>query len=75
VAQLERLAQGWILDGDIRQHCRNTLEARRSLTRRLLWFLRDRELSSCGPHELRAFLVALGRRDTDPPARPGSSFV
>jgi hypothetical protein len=44
VLQLERMAQGWLLDGDIRQHSRRTLEARRSLLDRLLWFLRDRQL-------------------------------
>src|SRR5262245_14097639 len=60
-AQLERPAQGWILDGGIRQHSRHTLEARRSLTRRLRWFLRDREAPSYGTHELRAFVAAVGR--------------
>jgi len=58
-AELLQLGQGWLLDGEIRQLSKRTLEARRFLVEKLLWFLRQREYPACGTHELRAFLAYL----------------
>jgi site-specific recombinase XerD len=56
VAELARYAQDWLLDGEIRQLSRCTLDARRFLVDKLLWFFREREYGVCGKSELRAFL-------------------
>jgi hypothetical protein len=48
-ADLQDLIQGWVDDGEIRQLSPRTLEERRAITGKLLWFLKDRELPTCGP--------------------------
>jgi site-specific recombinase XerD len=53
----ERHIEGWLLDGEIRQLSPRTLEERRNVTGKLLWFLTDRELPACGTPEFRAFLA------------------
>jgi site-specific recombinase XerD len=59
--ELERHMEGWLLDGEIRQLSRRTLQERRILVGRLLWFLRQQEFESIGKPELRAYLAYLGR--------------
>jgi integrase/recombinase XerC len=60
VGDLSRHAQGWLLDGEVRQLSPNTLAARKNVVEKLLWFLRHKELESCGAPELRAFLAYIG---------------
>jgi integrase/recombinase XerC len=60
VGELARNIQGWLLDGEVRQHSPNTLARRRIVTEKLIWFLRHKELEQCGAPELRAFLAYLG---------------
>ncbi|HZT41462.1 MAG TPA: tyrosine-type recombinase/integrase [Chthonomonadaceae bacterium] len=59
VNDLERYAEGWLLAGEIDQHSSRTLDSRRSILNKLLWFLRQKELSCCGTMELRQFLAYL----------------
>jgi site-specific recombinase XerD len=59
VAELETLARGWLLDGQIRQHSKATLSARTLLVEKLLWYLKQQEFEVCGIHELRSFLAYL----------------
>lgn len=62
-ADLEKIAGGWFLDGEIRQLSERTLNARRDLVRKLVWFLRQRNCENCGLDELRAFLTYVSRGD------------
>lgn len=61
LADIERNAEGWLLDGEIRQHSDTTLANRRLILDKLLWFLRDRSYPTCGLPELRQFLAYIGR--------------
>lgn len=63
--QLEQFAEGWLLDGEIRQHSPQTRAVRRIVLDKLLWFLRERGAASCGGIELRRFLayVSTGHRE------------
>jgi len=59
LAELDRYAKGWLLDSEIRQLSPGTLASRRLVVEKLLWFLRQQELSTCGTMELRQFLAYL----------------
>ncbi len=61
VPELERNAQGWLLDCEIRQHSRAATATRRIILDKLLWFLRTNEYPTCGVRELRGFLAYLTR--------------
>lgn len=61
LSELRDLFQGWIDDGEIRQLSPRTLEERRNVSAKLVWFLQQRELPSCGTRELRSFLAYVGR--------------
>src|SRR2546428_297012 len=63
-ADLERHAQDWLLDGQIRQLSKRTLEARSFLVQKLVWFLKQREAATCGTPELRGFLAYLSTGHT-----------
>src|SRR5438309_288484 len=67
VEQLDRYAKGWLLDGEIRQLSAATLAGRRIVIDKLLWFLRQQEISVCGMMELRQFLayISTGHEDAD----------
>jgi hypothetical protein len=71
VAELRQLAEGWLLDGDIRQHSERTQGNRREIVDKLLWFLDDQHLASCGLNELRKFFAYLTRGHEDPRGRWG----
>jgi site-specific recombinase XerD len=58
-ADLERFAEGWLLSCDIARHSKTTLANRRLFLDKLLWFLREKNLSCCGTHELRLFFSYL----------------
>jgi site-specific recombinase XerD len=51
------IAQGWLLDGDLRQLSQQTRAARKLLIEKLLWFLRTHGHPECGTAEIRAFLA------------------
>src|SRR4051794_22165572 len=70
--QWQRLAQGWILDGEIRQLSTRTLEERQMVLEKLAWFFDQRRLTSCGTHELRSFLAYVARGHEDPAGRWGN---
>lgn len=69
---LERFAEGWLLDGEIRQHSPQTNAVRRIVIQKLLWFLKDREYPACGTQELRQFLAYLTRGHNDEGGRWGN---
>jgi len=73
ISELDRHAQGWLLDGEIRQLSPNTLYARRLLVEKLLWFLRQRKYPTCGTLELRHFLAYIGNGHEDPNGRWGNA--
>ena len=72
VSQLERLKDSYLLAGDIERHSERTLDARRDLLSKLVWFLRQREYASCGLHELRAFLHYVTHGHKEPGGRWGN---
>ncbi len=59
VSELERQAQGWLLDCEIRQLSSNTLDLRRVITGKLLWYLREQGHTHCDGVAVRAFLAYL----------------
>lgn len=59
VDELERYAAGWILTCDIARHSKSTLYNRRLYLDKLIWFLAEHNLKSCGTHELRLFFQYL----------------
>ncbi len=56
---LASLIEEWLSDCLIKQHSPRTIELRRILTRRLLWFLEEQNHATCGRSELRAFFAYL----------------
>jgi integrase/recombinase XerD len=72
VGTLEEQAAGWLDDGKYRQLSPRTLEARRDLVSKLLWFLRQREAERCGLMELRSFLAYMSRGHEEPGGRWGN---
>jgi len=61
VAGLPYHVPGWLLDGEYRQLSERTLDSRKRLCEKFLWFLRQREYATCGPQEIKAFLAYVGR--------------
>lgn len=55
--ELEQFWNDWLLEGEIRQHSLETSQNRRGTLTRLIWFLRDQNLDTCGTSELRRFLA------------------
>src|SRR5947209_20205592 len=70
--ELKRFADGWLLDGEVRQLSPRTQDSRQRLIRKLLWFLGEKGLTSCGKPELRAFLAYVSRGHEDPGGRWGN---
>ncbi len=73
--KLERYAEGWLLDGDIRQHSQRTQDSRRDIVQKLLWFLREKNCATCGTLELRQFLAYCSRGHEDPNGRWGNPHM
>ena len=40
---LERLAEDWVVDSEYRNHSPRTIEAKRHIAEKLLWFLQHRD--------------------------------
>lgn len=72
IDHLERLIRGWILDGEIRQFTARTLEERREVTGKFLWFLRREEFQAVDTGEIRAFLAYVARGHLEPGGRWGN---
>lgn len=68
-AELPRHVEDWLLDCDYRQHSSRTIETRRVVTDKLLWFLLHHGHASCGLSELRQFLAYLRRGHENPEGR------
>lgn len=69
---LERYAEGWLLDGEIRQHSPQTLTTRRIIVSKLIWFLKRKGYQECGTLEIRQFLAYLNRGHEEPGGRFGN---
>lgn len=72
-SQLTRFAEGWLLDGEIRQHSPQTLAIRRLLIGKLQWFLDDRKAPECGIMELRQFFAHISNGHTSNGGRWGDT--
>ncbi len=55
-ADLDRYAEQWLLENELGAKSPKTIRARRLLTSKLSWFLREKGHTTCGTPELRAFL-------------------
>lgn len=64
-ADLPRFITGWILDGKYRQLSPQTLDLRRSVCERLVWWLNREALDTCSSAEIKGFLcyVTTGHND------------
>ncbi|SRR5258708_4144143 len=64
-ADVQRYADGWLLSGEIDQHSHRTLDSRRSIIQKLLWFLQQKEIAQCDTLALWRFLAYLtnGHKD------------
>jgi integrase/recombinase XerC/integrase/recombinase XerD len=72
IADVQDLSQAWIDDGEVRHFRERTIDERRRVLGKLLWFLRDREAAECGVRETRAFLAYVSRGHTDTRGRWGN---
>lgn len=69
VPDLPRLVESWLLDGESAEHTDRTLEGRRFITDKLLWFCRREGYASLGPTEMRRFFVYLRTAHASPEGR------
>jgi site-specific recombinase XerD len=60
-----RLVEDWLADCQIRQHSARTLELRRMLAERLLWFLEEQNAAQCSRAEMRRFFAYLSNGHND----------
>ncbi|HEX8236057.1 MAG TPA: tyrosine-type recombinase/integrase [Abditibacteriaceae bacterium] len=72
VADLERHGRDWLFDCEYRQHSTRTIELRKFLTEKLVWFLREHGHERCGTSELKQFLVYIGNAHESPSGRWGN---
>lgn len=75
VAELTRHAQDWLYDGEYRNHSPRTIEAKRDVVKKLLWFLEHRQYSTCGTPELRQFLAYITTGHLEPGGRWGNPHM
>lgn len=68
-SRLPRLIDDWLADCQISQHSPRTIELRRMLTGRLLWFLERQEALECGRREMRQFFAYLSTSDPNSAGR------
>lgn len=57
VPSLASFAEDWLMNGQFRQLSPQTLDARRFLLGKLVWFLNEQGFASCGTREIRAFFA------------------
>lgn len=72
VSDIQRLADSWLLAGDIQQHSPRTLGARRDVIDKLLWYLRRKRVEELDVHACRGFLHYLTHGHTEPGGRWGN---
>jgi hypothetical protein len=53
VADLEAHGRDWLFDCEYRQHSARTIESRKFLIEKLVWFLREHGHQSCSTSELK----------------------
>ena len=69
---LARYCEGWLLACDIAEHSQQTLNLRKIVCDKLLWFLRSKEIEACGTLELRQFFSYLKHGHEQPGGRWGN---
>jgi hypothetical protein len=75
-SELQKFTEGWLLDGEIRQHSQTTLKLRRLLIEKLSWFLGEQKIDQCDTTALRQFFAYLSRTPTGKTGRSvGQSSV
>lgn len=61
VRELRAAVEGWLIDSESRRLSPATVEGRRIVTEKLLWFLEHHGYQECGTNEIRAFLAYLSK--------------
>lgn len=69
--ELERWAEGWLLDGTIRGQSNRTIDSRRDIVQKLVWFLRRDHLSA-DLDGMRAYMMYLHHGHLEPGGRWGN---
>lgn len=72
---LARYIDGWHLTCEINQHSPRTIERRRGITEKLLWFLNKKQLATCGVTDLRLFLASQANGHNEPNGRWDNPFM
>lgn len=72
VSDFERLGGYWLDDGELRQLSKTTIETRRFLIGKFLWFLRQREVNRVSTPEVRSFFAYVNRAHESPEGRWGN---
>ena len=72
VTRLSRCVDGLFMSGEIDQHSHRPLGARREIVHKLLWFLQEKKLTTCGTNELRQYLLYVTHRHKEPGGRWGN---
>ena len=59
--KLEQYAKAWLLDCEMRKHSARTVENRRGICDRLIWFMAQNKIENCDRDTLRRFLLYAGQ--------------
>jgi hypothetical protein len=62
----------WLMDGQLSNHFARTLETRKDILSRLIWFLESGEYTLCNVDALRAFFFHLANGHKEPGGRWGN---
>lgn len=60
IGELEDMVDGWIVDAESRQHSTQTIDSRRLIMGKFVWWIRREGLASVGAKEIRQFLAYVG---------------
>jgi hypothetical protein len=71
VADIDRYGQGWLLDAEVRQFAARTVELRKMVFHKLLWYLRSKGIVCCGRLEVPQFLAYFNSAHIDEEGRWG----
>lgn len=72
VAKMPNYVQSWLHEGDYSNNTARTLEEKRNISNKLLWFVNNRGFVNCGVYELRDFLAYVRSGHTQPGGRWGN---
>jgi integrase/recombinase XerC/integrase/recombinase XerD len=72
VTELRRSIDDWLYDAEYRQQSKNTIDGKRLVCDKLLWFLEQQRHETCGLSELRQFMAYVRNGHRSPGGRWGN---